>query len=201
METWRHFLKQWHMKRLEINYTLGAMDALVSLARYNFVNRTINNKNLGVLDFGCGSGYGTKVLKEHFKNVISFDVYPDGYLPDGVDVIQDIEKVKEKKYDIITCFEVIEHLKQADQEKLMDDLHYLLSPKGTLFISTVRKIDPPPTENRRQEHLKELTFEELIALCDKKFENVYTFGQVDQVITTFYKDNHYHFVFICSSKK
>ena len=33
------------MKRLEINYSLGAMDTLVSLARYNFVNRTINDKN------------------------------------------------------------------------------------------------------------------------------------------------------------
>ena len=62
------------MKRLEISYSLGAMDALVSLARYTFVTRTVNNKSLRVLDFGCGSGYGTKVLKEQFKDVTSFDV-------------------------------------------------------------------------------------------------------------------------------
>ena len=60
------------MKRLEIDYSLGAMDALVSLARYNFVTRVINDKNSGVLDFGCGSGYGTKVLKEHFRDVTTF---------------------------------------------------------------------------------------------------------------------------------
>jgi 2-polyprenyl-3-methyl-5-hydroxy-6-metoxy-1,4-benzoquinol methylase len=189
------------MKRLEINYSLGAMDALVSLARYTFVTRTVNDRSLNVLDFGCGSGYGTKVLKEHFKNVTSFDVYPDGYLPGDIEVNQDINKIKQMKYDIITCFEVIEHLDDKEQDKLMTDLHSLLTETGTLFISTVRKIDPPPTENRRKEHIKELTFEELLSVCQSKFNNVFTFGQIDQVISTFYKENQYHFVFICTGKK
>lgn len=189
------------MKRLEINYSLGVMDTLVSLARYNFVNRTINNKKLKVLDFGCGSGYGTKVLKEHFEDVESFDVYPDNYIPPGITVCQDIEQIKKKKYDVVSCFEVIEHMDAKSQETLMDDLHGLLSDNGTLFISTVRKMDPPPTENRKIEHIRELTFAELLAFCTDKFHNVYTFGQIDQTITTFYKENHYHFVFICTNKK
>jgi len=189
------------MKRLEIDYSLGAMDALVSLARYTFVTRTVNDKSLSVLDFGCGSGYGTRVLKEQFTNVTSFDVFPDGYLPKGVDVIQDITQIKKRKYDVITCFEVIEHLSDADQHTLMADLHGLLEEKGTLFISTVRKMEPPPTENRRKEHIKELSFDELLNLCNGKFDNVYTFGQIDQVISTFYKENQYHFVFICTGKK
>ena len=173
----------------------------MSLARYNFVNRTVNNKELKVLDFGCGSGYGTRVLKEHFNNVISYDVYPDGYLPDGIEVCQNIDEIKKEKYDIITCFEVIEHLSAREQEKLMDDLQSLTTPAGTLFISTVRKMDPPPTENRRKEHIKELSYEELLSVCQAKFHNVYTFGQIDQIISTFYKENHYHFVFICTCKK
>jgi 2-polyprenyl-3-methyl-5-hydroxy-6-metoxy-1,4-benzoquinol methylase len=189
------------MKRLEIDYTLGSMDVLVSLARYNFVNRTINNPNLSVLDFGCGSGYGTKVLKEKFHEVTSFDVYPDSYLPKGIEVIQDMEVISKKKYDIITCFEVIEHIDAEGQKKLMDDLARLLSENGILFLSTVRKIDPPPTENRRKEHIKELTFEELLEYCDKRFFNTLTFGQIDQVISTFYKENQYHFLFVCSSKR
>jgi 2-polyprenyl-3-methyl-5-hydroxy-6-metoxy-1,4-benzoquinol methylase len=189
------------MKRLEINYSLASMDVLVSLARYNFVNKTINNRNLSVLDFGCGSGYGTKVLKENFADVTSFDVYPDSYKPEGIQVVNDFDIVKKRKYDIITCFEVIEHIDAKGQIQLMQDLSGLLSEKGTLYISTVRKIDPPPTENRKKEHIKELTFEELTGYCDKHFTNVYTFGQIDQVISTFYKDNHYHFVFICTGRK
>lgn len=189
------------MKRLEIDYTLGAMDALVSLARYNFVMRTINNRNAKVLDFGCGSGYGSVALKERFSNVTSFDVYPDGYSPDNITVESDLGKLKEQSYDVVTCFEVIEHMDEAAQEQLMTDLHELVSKNGTLFISTVRKMDPPPTENRKKEHIRELTYEELLAFCEAKFNNVYTFGQIDQTITTFYKDNHYHFVFICTGKK
>jgi 2-polyprenyl-3-methyl-5-hydroxy-6-metoxy-1,4-benzoquinol methylase len=189
------------MKRLEIDYSLASMDVLVSLARYNFVNRTVNNKKLAVLDFGCGSGYGTKVLKEHFSDVSSFDVYPDDYKPKGVEVIQDIAKIKSRKYDIITCFEVIEHIDADGQLKLMRDLSELLTPNGTLFISTVRKMDPPPTENRKKEHIKELSFEELLEQCNTHFNNVFTFGQIDQIISTFYKENHYHFVFICTGKK
>jgi 2-polyprenyl-3-methyl-5-hydroxy-6-metoxy-1,4-benzoquinol methylase len=189
------------MKRLEISYSLGAMDALVSLARYNFVIRTVNDKNLKVLDFGCGSGYGTKVLKEKFTNVTSFDVFPDGYLPEGITVCQDINVVSKTKYDLVTCFEVIEHMDEAAQEKLMDDLASLLTSTGTLFISTVRKMDPPPTENRRIEHIHELSYDELLEICNRRFNNVYTFGQIDQVISTFYKENHYHMVFICTNKK
>jgi len=189
------------MKRLEINYSLGAMDALVSLARYSFVNRIINDPGLTVLDFGCGSGYGSKVLKEKFKKVVSFDVYPDNYRPPGIEVIQDISLIKKDKYDIITCFEVIEHVDEKMQHDLMKTLHEIINPNGTLFISTVRKIDPPPTENRRKEHIRELSYDELLQFCNTHFHNVYTFGQVDQVITTFYKDNHYHFVFVCTGKK
>jgi len=189
------------MKRLEINYSLGTMDTLVSLARYNFVNRIINDGDLKVLDFGCGSGYGTIVLMERFRDVTSFDIYPDGYLPPDIEVCQDIEAIKKKTYDIITCFEVIEHMHEAAQQKLMDDLHALLSATGSLFISTVRKMDPPPTENRKKEHIRELSFEELLDFCRSKFSTVKTFGQIDQLITTFYKENHYHFVFVCTNKK
>jgi 2-polyprenyl-3-methyl-5-hydroxy-6-metoxy-1,4-benzoquinol methylase len=189
------------MKRLEVDYSLASMDVLVSLARYNFVNRTMNDKSLKVLDFGCGSGYGSRILQEKFADVTSFDVYPDNYLPKGITVNQDIESVKKQKYDLITCFEVIEHIDDKGQYQLMSDLSSLLSDKGVLFISTVRKMDPPPTENRKKEHIKELTFEELLEHCNKHFHNVFTFGQIDQTISTFYKENHYHFVFICSNKK
>ncbi len=189
------------MKRLEIDYSLGVMDALVGIARYNFVNRVINNAQLKVLDYGCGSGYGSRILKEKFQDVTSFDIYPDDYTPKDIEVCQDVSKLNREEFDIITCFEVIEHLDKDQQDQLMNKLHSLLSPSGTLFISTVRKIDPPPTENRRKEHVRELSFEELFTFCDSRFNAIYTFGQVDQTITTFHKDNHYHFVFICTNKK
>ncbi len=91
------------MKRLEIDYSLKSMDVLVSLARYNFVNKIIQDKNLKVLDYGCGSGYGTKVLLEKFPNVTSHDTYFDDYRPAGITVETDIEKIN-KKAAIRPCY-------------------------------------------------------------------------------------------------
>lgn len=189
------------MKRLEINYSLGSMDVLVSLARYNFVIKTLPDAGLSVLDYGCGSGYGTRVLKEQYKNVTSFDTYPDGYRPEGIDVVSSTELLQGKSFDIITCFEVIEHMDEKAQHKLMDSLAAMLAPQGSLYVSTVRRMDPPPTENRRKYHVRELTFGELYGFCRERFRNVYTFGQIDQVISTFYRENNYHFVFLCTGKK
>lgn len=191
------------MRRLEINYTLGAMDVLVSLARYNFVNRTINNPNLKVLDFGCGTGYGTTILKEKFKDVDAFDVVDETELglAENRGIITDLAKIQKGEYDIITCFEVIEHISETEQTQFMEKLSSFLKPDGMLFISTVRKMDPPPTENRRIEHLRELTHDELYNYCSKHFKNILTFGQIDQIISTFYMENVYHFVFVCSALK
>jgi 2-polyprenyl-3-methyl-5-hydroxy-6-metoxy-1,4-benzoquinol methylase len=189
------------MKRLEVTYSLTAIDVLVSLARYNFVNRVINDPNLSVLDYGSGTGYGSRALAERFRDVTSFDIYPDGYLPQVPNVCQDLSKIRERQYDVITCFEVIEHMDEPSQRALIDTLHDLTSPHGTIFLSTVRKITPPPTENRRVEHVRELDFGELHALCAERFHNIYTFGQIDQIISTFYKENHYHFVFMITGKR
>lgn len=189
------------MKRLEIRHSLGTMDVLVSLARYNFVCRTMPSRDLRVMDYGCGSGYGTKALREHFYKVDAFDQYPDGFTPEIDGIVTDPALLEKGAYDVVTNFEVIEHMGAEAQESLMDELASLLNSNGTLYISTVRKMDPPPTENRKKWHIKELSFEELYDICAKRFQNVYTFGQIDQVISTFYKENCYHNVFICTGKR
>ena len=185
------------MKRLEIDYSLNAIDSLVSLSRYNFVNRTNPNKDLKVLDFGCGSGYGMKVLKEHFKKVYGYDEYPDNYLPNGFEIITDKANL-DNDYNIIVSFEVIEHIEKEFQEDYLKFINSKLSENGVFYISTVRKIDPPPTEKRRIEHKHELDFEQLYDLCAKVFSRVITFGQIDQTISTFYKEHTYHNLFICT---
>lgn len=184
------------MKRLEINYTLNGIDALVSLSRYNFVNRTNPNKNLKVLDFGCGSGYGTKVLKEHFNDVDAYDSYPDNYFPKNFNLITDLDELK-NDYDIITNFEVIEHLERSEHKDFLKLISSKIKKGGLLYISTVRKMTPPPTKNREIEHKCELSFEELFEVCSENFSKVLTFGQIDQNISTFYKENTYHNLFIC----
>jgi len=73
-----------------------------------------------ILDYGGGQGRLTEELKKRgFPHASSFDpVYqPKGKPP--------------RPADIITCFEVVEHV--ADQQKMMQDIGNLMKP-GTVFL-------------------------------------------------------------------
>ena len=84
-------------------------------------------------------------------------------------------------------------LKKPVQQKPKDLTDFKPEKPATRF-------EPPPVKPGTAPG-KMLTFEELLDICQAKFDNVFTFGQIDQVITTFYKENQYHFVFICTGKK
>lgn len=60
-----------------------------------------DKKNLQVLDFGCGPGPVLKLLLE--KKDIAVDIYDPYFFPDKVYL--------NKRYDLITATEVVEHLK------------------------------------------------------------------------------------------
>lgn len=76
------------------------------------------------LDFGCGPGPALSMMLEDAGYLM--DVY-DPYYSNHPEVL-------EKKYDFITCSEVVEHLSQP--EKVMGELLDMLSPGGSLFIMT-----------------------------------------------------------------
>src|SRR5690606_41714335 len=70
----------------------------------------------------------------------SFDVVDEKDLgiSEARGIITDFNKLQVNHYDVVTCFEVIEHLDEATQIDLMRRLHNHLNENGTLFISTVR---------------------------------------------------------------
>lgn len=98
------------------------------------------NKKMSILDFGCGDG---SFLSNLDKN--RFDIYGVEINPEGVKICleknlrvydQDILKIdfKEKKFDIITLWHVVEHIKNPIQ--VFNKLNNLLEKDGILLIST-----------------------------------------------------------------
>jgi len=80
-------------------------------------------KDKVVLDFGCGYGYGTDILKKYAKKVVGVDlssevikVARDTYGKDGIEflVIDQLEKkdlmFQEKSFDVVVAFQVLEHV-------------------------------------------------------------------------------------------
>ncbi|MDP8228484.1 MAG: class I SAM-dependent methyltransferase [Candidatus Electryoneaceae bacterium] len=109
----------------------------------DFCTRYIVNKSGKLLDAGCGLGFFVKKMRE-FTNWESF-----GYeiSAPAVQFARDklhldnvsCGKVEESSYrdcefDIITLWDVIEHLSQPDE--LLSYLHRILKPDGMLFIHT-----------------------------------------------------------------
>jgi len=119
------------------------------IERYVFASKFAKNKS--VLDIACGVGYGCKILlnagalsvegvdisekiidyaKQNYQNdKIKFDCYS----------IYDLTKKGE--YDLITCFETIEHV--WDDRAVLRKLHDALKEDGYLIISTPNTFDGP----------------------------------------------------------
>lgn len=117
------------------------------LARYHFANLFLKGR---VLDFACGSGYGTHIIAKRCKHriteVMGVDINTDAlayarhhfYHPKSsfkqADVIDPVLPNKLGQFDYIVSFETLEHIKEEKQ--FLINIYELLKPGGTLILST-----------------------------------------------------------------
>jgi glycosyltransferase involved in cell wall biosynthesis/2-polyprenyl-3-methyl-5-hydroxy-6-metoxy-1,4-benzoquinol methylase len=139
-----------------------------------------------VLDFGCGTGYGAHLLAAHAHSVLGVDAAGDAIdwareHYDGPNLAFQVdrdfgEELPEQSFDLITCFEVIEHVAERLQEDMLRKLARLLKKDGVLLIST-----PNPDVSRsygpNPYHLRELTRDEFRLLLGRVFPSVEVHGQ------------------------
>ena len=114
-------------------------------ARYAFAHRFAAGRR--VLDIGCGSGYGTAELAQTAQSVDGIDVAVEAidyaraqFAADNVRFTVASAAAlpfRAAAFDLITCFEVIEHL--ADWKQLLLEAHRVLADGGLLLISTPNK--------------------------------------------------------------
>jgi len=149
------------------------------------------SKGKEVLDISCGTGYGSKILLDAgATKVVGVDISSEAinfartrYQQNGLEFkvgnILDID-FPENYFDVITCFETIEHIKS--QGKAFTELQRVLKPKGLLIISSPnRKLTSPfksinePPENPF--HIVEYTMEEFSQLLKNYFEILEVYGQ------------------------
>jgi len=97
-----------------------------------FIYNTTN-----VLDFGAGSGFYIKTLIEKYTDVLFEAVEIDVILNktillEGIECVQYLEDVKDKHYDLIYSFNVLEHIE--DDVTVLKKLLEKLSADGIIFI-------------------------------------------------------------------
>lgn len=113
------------------------------ISRYEWVNNFVKNKT--VLDFACGSGFGSfKIASEgNPLSVTACDIDAKTIKYAScrnrhtlIDFqVQNAEDFSfNKKFDVVISFETIEHLQKP--EKFLNNVKQVLDSKGDFFIST-----------------------------------------------------------------
>jgi len=149
------------------------------IERYRFACKYVKGKS--VLDIACGVGYSGQMFIE--AGAFSYDgVDINEKLIDyakkiyGSDLISysvgDITTFNSNKmYDLITCYETIEHVKKY--ESAIQNLYSLLKTGGTLLISSPNRTVTSPNCNTLTDkpsnefHTQEFIPEELILILNK----------------------------------
>ncbi len=153
--------------------------------RYAFAAQFVYGKD--VLDLASGEGYGSYSLSKVANRVVGIEIDPNAvshaqntYIRSNLEFmvgdILDIPIPEEKLFDVIICFEAIEHIEDHDQ--LLSEMKRLLRDDGIVVISTPNKIvysDEPEFDNPY--HLRELYFHEFKELLERDYSQVVFFGQ------------------------
>lgn len=103
--------------------------------------------NGSMLDYGCADGHMLQILSgmRHDAELTGYEPYPDGSALPKVKIINspaDIAPLRHT-FDVVGCFEVLEHFSQNSRAQIIDDLESLLKPGGTLLISVPVEIGFP----------------------------------------------------------
>lgn len=143
------------------------------LVRYLFAGQLVGGK--AVLDVGCGVGYGAQRLAQlGAASVTAFDISADAvthaatfYAHPAVRfLVADAEDFAlDAQFDVVTCFEMIEHVTHPD--RVLACIRRHLKPDGILVASTPRFLG----EKRTHFHVREFSLDEYEALVKASFPN------------------------------
>lgn len=142
-----------HLERVSLKKdpTVPIVVVKEHLIRYIYTLNLVNDKN--VLDIACGTGYGMYLMSYWAKTVSGYDISKkaieeakkfDYKCPVCLET-RDLEKDKSlsnhktKNFDVITCFETIEHLENP--EILIKNAKQNLKKGGYFIFSIPNKLN------------------------------------------------------------
>ena len=151
------------------------------VATYNFVIPYVKGKN--ILEFGCGSGYGSHILADHCQHITAVDISSesilyaqDNYKSENL-VFKQISNIEnhplefdDDSFDVIISFQVIEHL--SNDKAYINQLYRVLKENGKIIIVTPNKTYRLYSFQKpwNMYHIKEYNMKELSNTISNKFK-------------------------------
>lgn len=151
----------------------GVAIYLMHLASYKFALPYVKGKK--VLEVGCGTGYGTKLMSEAAQHIDAIDASVQAIEYAKVNNLSNRISFKVKSdfnyglglYDVVVSFQVVEHV--LDDVLYMEGIYKALKPGGIFIVAT------PDRETRlfpwqkpwNEFHLREYSADELSKLLSQ----------------------------------
>jgi SAM-dependent methyltransferase len=173
------------VERFEPERLHGELVEAEHLVRYHWAAACVKDRE--VLDAGCGVGYGSALLVElgGAARCVGVDIAPDaveqaraahdagGRLEFRVGDVTALD-FPDDSFDAVTCFETVEHIDAAAQERFVGEAARVLRPGGVLIASSPNRAQYPPGNPY---HVRELVPDELERLMRDAFLEVTLFRQ------------------------
>jgi len=158
------------------------------LARYRFAYRNMKGGER-VLDAGCGTGYGARLLREKAHSVIGIDNSPlavdyarQNFEGPGVHFARmdcQILAFPASSFDLMVCFEVFEHLESHDH--FLRECLRVLTADGSLILSTPNMVTADlhmkSIGQSNPFHINMLDLSGFRSVLNRHFQDVQMFGQ------------------------
>ncbi len=135
-------------RMIQEHYQSNLEDHLIYLfhvATYRFAAQYTNGKK--VLDFGCGSGYGTVIVSPNCLSIVGVDISTEAiyyaernYTKPNLSFLQveDVSKnllpFASESFDVVLSFQVLEHIREASS--FFSEIVRVLTPGGILILAT-----------------------------------------------------------------
>jgi SAM-dependent methyltransferase len=159
--------------------------------RYWWVGVLVNGRR--VLDAGCGTGYGSKILAESgAAEVVGVDIEESvveavrGHQSAGVRFeVGDVRELpfEDASFDLVVSFEVIEHV--AEHDVVLDEFARVLRPGGIVAVSSPNRSTYPAGNPH---HVRELLPDELQQSLGEHFQHVRLFRQAGWITSAVLDD-------------
>ncbi|MCP1226396.1 class I SAM-dependent methyltransferase [Sebaldella sp. S0638] len=123
------------------DYTYNSKNPLVRFSHRKRFSTALNliskEKFENLLDYGAGDGHFLNELSNVKPNVELAGFEPIMHNTDSekIKFHLNLSDIKNQKYDVITCFEVLEHFNLNGQDEILGNIHNLLNKNGTVVIS------------------------------------------------------------------
>lgn len=150
---------------------------------YEYIRQFVANKT--VIDVGCGTGYGCKILAHTAQIVYGIDYSVEAieyckqhfsssnikYLCTNIDSFN-----LEMRFDVAVSFQVIEHI--PDVKNFIDQLINIVKPGGMIFISTPNVRKSAEGKDKNPFHTTEMNYTQFQDLIKNKFSGFDILGVV-----------------------